>query len=104
MMTLIFRINEEKSLELLGRSEKNFREYIDKTSDNAGMDKVGEDEYIVNICIRHVYYSAFSENGKTFFIISWLKVFNNLFQSHYQRLLSLTYQERKTYTRLLLTR
>ena len=47
MMSLIFRIDEEKSLALLGRDENNFREYIDIVCNNAGMDKVGEDEYIV---------------------------------------------------------
>lgn len=47
MMSLIFRIDGEKSLELLGRDENNFRKYIDIVCESAGMEKVGEDEYIV---------------------------------------------------------
>lgn len=47
MMSLIFRIDEEKSIELLGRDEKNFRKFIDTVCDNAGMDKIGDDEYVV---------------------------------------------------------
>lgn len=48
MMTLIFRINEEKSRKLLGRDEQNFREYIDAVCSNAGMIKINEDTYKVS--------------------------------------------------------
>lgn len=50
-----------------------------------------------DICVRHIYYSAFSEDGKTYFLISWLKGFNEIFKAHFEKLLSLSLQERKNY-------
>lgn len=51
----------------------------------------------INKRVRHIYYSAFPENGKTYFIISWLKAYDELFESHKNKLLSLSTDERKVY-------
>ena len=47
--------------------------------------------------VRHIYYSVFSENGKTYFLISWLKDYDKIFESHKNKLLSLSANERKVY-------
>lgn len=50
-----------------------------------------------NKCVRHIYYSAFPQNGKTYFIISWIKAFDAVFKRHYRKLLSLSLKERTIY-------
>lgn len=46
---------------------------------------------------RHVYYSAFPENGKTYFLISWLKEYDKLFENHAHVLSSLSPEERRNF-------
>lgn len=46
---------------------------------------------------RHIYYSVFPESNKTFVIIAWLKEYDALFSSIYEKLSSLTESEKKNY-------
>ena len=47
--------------------------------------------------VRHIYYSVFPENNKTFAIIAWLKDYDNIFSSIKKRLNETTDIEKRNY-------
>ena len=46
---------------------------------------------------RHIYLCVFPDENKTYAIISWLKKYDSLFISIKEKLLSLTFEEKKNY-------
>lgn len=50
-----------------------------------------------NVPARHIYYSVFPENNKTFVIIAWLKEYDSLFSSMQKRLNEASEQEKRNY-------
>lgn len=50
-----------------------------------------------NIPARHIYYSVFPENNRTFVIIAWLKEYDSLFDSMKKRLNEASEQEKRNY-------
>lgn len=50
-----------------------------------------------HIPVRHIYYSVFPENNKTIAIISWLKIYDDIFSSIKERLNKATDIEKRNY-------
>lgn len=83
----IWEFEEETNFAATGMEEPSYDYFGNKIQDLQNYD----------IPAKHIYYTIFPDNGRTYFIVAWLKTNDEIFHTIKEKLANVKYEERKNF-------